>query len=54
VKRIIMATALAVVFAAPAQASEGIGKCQSQAAKQPGVSVPGEVSVCPLPQPNGG
>jgi hypothetical protein len=42
---------IATVLTFVALLSPGIGPCQSQAAKQPGVSVPGEVSVCPLPQP---
>jgi hypothetical protein len=50
----IISVLLIIAFVAPAQAqappqSKGIGPCQSTAAKNPGVSVPGEVGVCPLP-----
>jgi hypothetical protein len=50
----IISVLLSIAFVAPAQAqappqSKGIGPCQSTAAKNPGVSVPSEVGVCPLP-----
>jgi hypothetical protein len=45
---LLLSPSVPLAYATP---GTGIGPCQSQAAQNPGVSIPGEFAECPLPRP---